>query len=369
MAETIPSSPHIIRFGTFEVDLRAGEVRKGGVKIKLQEQPFQVLALLLERPGDVITREELKQKLWAADTFVDFEHGLNAAVKRLREALSDSADNPRFVETVPRRGYRLIAGHAAAEQRDDTADSSVVVFPFVDMSLQKDQEFFCDGMTEEIINALTKVENLRVVSRTSAFQFKNRAQDIRKIGTELNVSTVVEGSVRRANNRLRIAAQLASVADGFHIWSETYQCEMQDVFDIQDEISGAIVNALKDKLKWKLAKELGPRLVLSKPSYTKNLEAYELYLRGRYFWNKKNEEGLKKSIKCYQQAIEKDAGYALPHAGLAHSYMTLGVWEEDPAERARLYRTSQDELETYLKMVEENYEKQTAEVVARPRKK
>jgi TolB-like protein/lipoprotein NlpI len=196
---------------------------------------------------------------------------------------------------------------------------SIAVLPFTDLSADKEQEYFCDGMAEEIINALTQVEGLRVVARTSAFSFRGKEIDIREIGRKLNVETVMEGSVRKAGNRVRITAQLVNVADGYHLWSERYDREMQDIFAVQDEISLTIV----DKLKVKLLKEEKAKLV---KRYTDNPEAYSLYLKGRYFWYRRYEGGLQKGIECFQQAIDQDPLYALAYAGIADCYNQFGLW-------------------------------------------
>ena len=350
---TPPTGP--IQFGVFDLDIPAGELRKNGSRIKLQEQPFQILQLLLGRPGKIVTREEIQKKLWPDGTIVEFESSVNAAVKRLRDALGDSADNPRFVETLPRRGYRFIfpvtPPRGFEERNEESAKTAVVVLPFADISPQKDQEYFCDGMTEEIINALTKIEGLRVVSRVWAFQFKEAEKDIRQIGEQLNVSAAVEGSVRKDGQKLRITARLTHVSKGYHLWSDTYDRDLRDVFAIQEDISEAIVSTLKKKLKWKLRKESGPRLVLSKPSLTKNLKAYELYLKGGYFWNQKSEEGIKKSIECFQQAIEEDAGYALAYVGLANCYITLAGWDGDPVSRARWQHKSNKLIDEFTRLL------------------
>jgi serine/threonine protein kinase/Tfp pilus assembly protein PilF len=196
---------------------------------------------------------------------------------------------------------------------------SVAVLPFTNLSPDKEQEYFCDGMAEEIINALTQVEGLRVVARTSAFSFRGREIDIREIGRKLNVETLLEGSVRKAGNRLRITAQLVNVADGYHLWSERFDRDLADVFAIQDEISLAIV----DKLKVKLLKEEKARLV---KRYTDDPEAYSLYLKGRYFWYRRYEGGLQKGVEYFQQAIDQDPLYALAYAGIADCYNQFGLW-------------------------------------------
>lgn len=196
------------------------------------------------------------------------------------------------------------------------AQPSIAVLPFTDMSPNKDQEYFCDGMAEEIINALTHIEGLRVVARTSAFSFRGKEVDVREIGRKLSVETLLEGSVRKAANRIRITAQLVNVADGYHIWSEKYDRNKEDIFAIQDEISLAIVSKLKVKLLGGEKENLVRR-------YTDNIEAYNLYLKGRYFWSKRTEKGLKKGIEYFEHANEKDPDYALAHVGLADSYSLL----------------------------------------------
>ena len=207
----------------------------------------------------------------------------------------------------------LTGSHTAAE-------NSIVVLPFQNLSSDNEQEFFCDGVTEEIINALTHVKSLKVIARTSAFAFKGKFDDIRKIGKELNVSSVLEGSVRKAGNKLRITAQLINVFDGIHLWSETYDREMKDVFEIQDEISLAIM----DKLKVELMGEEKDRILKAQ---TQDLEAYNHYLKGRYYWyNNRTWDGLQKAMKCFQQAIDSDPGYALAVTGLADTYIVLMDW-------------------------------------------
>src|SRR5262245_8122661 len=342
-------------FGQFEVDVRSGELRRQGIRIKLQDQPFQVLCMLLERPGDLVTREEMQERLWP-DTVVEFESNLNAAIKRLREALNDSADNPRFIETIPRRGYRFIVTGGLDFGARESQDPSIAILPFRDRSPQANQEYFCDGITEELTDALAKVENLRVVSRTSAFQYKGRTEDVRKIGSELNVGTLLEGSVRKTEDTLRITVHLTRVEDGCHIWSQKYECSVEDVFEVQDEITSAIVDSLNAKLHWNVSHTPGPRLILSKPTLTKDLVAYDLYLRGLYLWNRRDAQDIRNSIAYFQQAIARDAAYALPHAALAEAYMSLASMEVEPGKREASQTAARAELEKYLLLVQENYE-------------
>ncbi len=209
--------------------------------------------------------------------------------------------------------------------KKEILEKSIAVLPFEDMSSQQDQEYFCDGMAEEIINSLTQLDSLKVIARTSTFAFKDKHQDIREIGRILDVRTVLEGSVQKSGNRLRITAQLINVEDGSHLWSERYDRDMQDIFIIQDEISQAIVDKLKIKLFGKQSATSGHR-------QTENLEAYNLYLKGRFFWHRRTEEDLLKSMDFYQQALELDSTYALAYAGLADVYFIMTWWGYYPKE-------------------------------------
>jgi len=311
-----------VQFGIFEADLRAGELRKRGVRVKLQEQPFLVLQTLLEHPGQVVTRDQLQQKIWPADTFVDFDHGLNNAIKKLREALSDSAESPRFIETIPRHGYRFIAHVSAAMAKSSRAplqapQDSIAVLPFVNIGGDSENESFSDGVTEEIINVLTQIKQLRVAARTSSFSFKGKHVDLRIIGEKLNVRTVLEGSVRRANNRLRITAQLVNAEDGYHLWSERYDRELKDIFEIQEEIARSIAERLKITVD-------GSEQLLLKAG-TEDLAAYELYVKGRALAIQRGH-GLLRSIQCFKQAVDLDPNYGLARAALADAYNLCGFY-------------------------------------------
>ncbi len=306
-----------LRFGVFELDLRAGELRKHGLRVRLQEQPFQVLAMLLEHPGEVVTREELQKKLWPADTFVDFDHGLNKAINKIREALGDSAEGPRFVETVPRRGYRFLAEvkvadaapvrspelatqpHPAAEARDrpDLAGKSAMlkhilpslgwkisvfvllllmaslatwklhpgnrpspvirslaVLPLESLSSDASQDYFADGMTEELISALGQISSLRVISRTSVMAYKHARKPLPQIARELNVDAVVEGTVLRSGDQVRITAQLIEASADKHLWSQSYQGELRDTLALQSKVARAIADQIRINLNpWEQA--------------------------------------------------------------------------------------------------------------------
>ncbi len=319
----------VCRFGVFRLDSKKRELQREGLPVRIQEQPFQLLALLVQRPGEVVTREELRQKLWPEGTFVEFEDSLNTAVKKLRAVLGDSADNPRFVETIPKRGWRFIApvkcdigsgrsatatdAGAAADKSTSAKLSSIAVLPFTNLSGDPADEYFSDGISEEIINALAKLEGLRVAARTSSFSFKGRAVEIVEIARKLGVATVLEGSVRKAGQRLRITAQLVNVSDGFHLWSERYDREMEDIFAVQDEIARSIANRLKITLK-------GEQPVVK--AGTDNLEAYQLYLKGRALLYQRGR-GLPRAMDCFKRAVTLDEKYALAWAGLADAYNML----------------------------------------------
>jgi TolB-like protein/Tfp pilus assembly protein PilF len=315
-------TPRILRFGVFEVDLRSGELRKHGLKIKLQEKPFQVLATLLEHPGNVITREELRRKLWSEDTFVDFEHSINIALNKLRAALSDSAKNPRFVETLARHGYRFIAPVDKRVQASPPSGKAMLaVLPFENLSNDPGQNYFSEGLTEEMITQLGRMHprRLGVIARSTAMHYKGTEKRADQIGQELGVGYILEGSVRRTIDRVRITAQLIQVSDQTHLWAETYDRKLADVLDIQREVARRIAKSL--------AVELLPdqQKSLSRTS-TRDSAAHEAYLRGHYFWNKRTEEGFQKAIGHFEQAIAKDPGYALAYTGLADCYETLGIY-------------------------------------------
>lgn len=304
------SSRTIVRFGEFELDDSAGELRSGGRKIKLQEQPLQILRTLMARPGEIVTREELRQKIWPSDTFVDFDHGINNAIKRLREALGDTAETPRYIETLPRRGYRFLNAVAAS-----SPEISIAVLPFLSLSPDPDNEFFADGMCEEIISSLAQIKNLRVIARTSSFSFKGKHLDLRVIAEQLKVKTVLEGSVRKSGNRLRITVQLVNAADGYHLWSEMYDREMKDVFAIQEEIAKAIAH----RLEITVDSEQRPLFRAG----TDNIEAFRLYSQGRSLFFQRGPQ-LIRSVECFKQAVAVDPKYALAWSGLADAQNIVG---------------------------------------------
>jgi TolB-like protein/DNA-binding winged helix-turn-helix (wHTH) protein/Flp pilus assembly protein TadD len=384
----VPTQTRRVRFGAFEADLRTCELRKHGLRIKLQDQPFQVLALLLQRPGEMVSREELRQNLWPEDTFVDFDVGLNNAIKRLRDALADAAEHPRYVETLPRRGYRFIApienGAASGEAvlavapaavdverppvpapkpatelavpsaaqpiprwlwitvasfvallavviganpggwrnrlfRTARAGSihSIAVLPLENLTGDPAQEYFVDGMTEALITDLAQINTLTVISRTSVMRYKGSHKPLPEIAKELNVEGVVEGAVSRSGNRARIDAQLIYAPTDQHFWAKSYERSMSDILLLQGEVAQAIA----DEIRAKLTPPERARLARARQV---NPEAYEAYLKGRFFWNRRVEEEVRKGMAFFQQAIQLDPGYAPAYSGLADSYTLLG---------------------------------------------
>jgi len=306
-----------IQFGVFELDLRAGELRRRGVKVKLQEQPLRILQILVENPGGVVTREELQQRIWPADTFVDFDHGLNNAIRRLREALDDSADTPRYVETVARRGYRFIANLGDANLTSGIP--SLAVLPLENLSQDTEQEYLADGLTEALITNLAKIGALHVISRTTAMHYKRVYRPIAEIARELGVGKLVEGTVLRSGDRVRISAQLIEAATDTHLWAESYERDMQDVLSLTSEVARTIASEIQVKLTPQEQAQLAG-------AHQVDPEAYENYLRGRFHWNKRNMEGLKKGTRYFQLAIEKDPSCAPAYTGLADSAGILGWW-------------------------------------------
>jgi len=304
-----------VRFGVFEADFRAGELRKQGLKVKLQEQPLQILQMLLAKPGEVVTREELQKQIWPADTFVDFEQGLYNSVKRLRDALEDSADKPRFVETLPRRGYRFVGSVAASCTRLE----SLAVLPLEDLSHDPEQEYFAEGLTEALITTLAKIGGLRVVSRTTAMRYKEVRRPLLQIAQELGVDAIVEGTVLRSNDTVRITVQLIEAANETHLWAESYERDLRHVLPLQSELAQDIAREVRVKLA-PVDQARFSDVPIVHP------EAYEAYLKGRYHWNRRSAEGLGKAIQYFQLAMAKDPAYPNAYAGLADCLSILGWW-------------------------------------------
>lgn len=360
-----------IRFGLFEVDVASGELRKQGVKVKLQEQPFQVLIALLERPGDVLSRDDLQKRLWPSDVVVDFERGLNKAISRLREALDDNAENPRLIETLPQRGYRflgeiespaappaprpvapmapllpgrrvllaivgvafagvLIAALALIRgylRRSPERIESIAVLPLENLSGDAGQEYFSDGMTDELIGAIARISSLRVISRTSIMQYKRSARkSLPMIARELNVDAIVEGTIVQSGGKVRITAQLIRAADDRHLWSEQYERNLADILTLQGEVARAIANQIQTKL----TPEQNARVTRRQQV---NPLAYDLYLKGNFFVHQ-GVRGTGKSIQFFQQALALDPAYAAAYAGLAEAWCFSAIFGLRPSGEA-----------------------------------
>src|SRR5216684_2391016 len=303
-----------VRFGQFEMDEHAGELRKEGIKVRLQEQPLQILQILLEHPGEVVTREELRKRVWPTDTFVDFDHGINNAIKRLREALADSAETPKFVETVARRGYRFIGRLEATAGGME----SLAVLPLENLSHDPEQEYFADGLTDSLITQLARISALRVVSRTTAMHYKRIHRPLPEIARELGVSKIVEGTVQRSGGRVRVTAQLVEASTDTHLWADSYERDLRDVLSLQSELARAIVKEVQVKLTPQEQAHLA-RANRVDP------EAYDAYLKGRYY-SQRRGDALRKGVQCFEHAIEKDPTFAAAYAGLADCLSLLGWW-------------------------------------------
>jgi TolB-like protein len=324
----------VVRFGVFEFDLKSGELLKQGRRVRLSGQPAEILALLLRRPGELVTREELQQALWPADTHVNFEQSLNAAVKRLRHALGDSPEKALFIETMARRGYRFIAPASAPGQsalpstQPVHAVNSIAVLPFENATADPDADYLVDGLAEAIINALSRLPALRVLARSTVFRYRGKPVDCRAIGRKLSVSAVLSGRVSQRGDELMIGTELVEVQSGCLIWGEQFSRKLSDVLLIEAELSAKISEKLRSELAGK-ANAFG-----TARQHTQNTEAYQDYLKGRYHWNRMSAEGLQKSIDYFEHALRKDPGFALAHAGLADSYCLLGFFDLLPPAEA-----------------------------------
>ena len=363
--------PEVVHFGDCEVDTRTGELRKGDTTTQLQEQPLEILLMLLGHPGELVTREELRKALWPGDTFVGFEDSLNHAIRRLRDALGDSADKPRFIETLPRRGYRfvaplkpvgavrerplrkrwvlalggsalvlLVAGLHVTGLRDRLLTpsgarraasppkiKSIAVLPLENLSHDPEQEYFADGMTEALITDLGKIGALRVISRTSVMRYKATKKPLPEVGRELNVDVILEGTVQHRDNHVRITANLLHAPTDRHLWSETYERELRDVLALQSEVAQAIASEIQIRVTPLEQVRMTAQGVV-------NPAAYEAYVKGRRSHETLMEDDVRISIKYFEKAIELEPTYAAPYTGLADAYSALGEYEYAPPREA-----------------------------------
>lgn len=308
---------NIVRFDCYEVDLAAGQLYKHGIRINLRNQSLQMLAMLLEHPGEVVTREDLRRRLWREEVFVDFENNLNTAIARLREALNDSADHPRFIETLPRRGYRFIAHiYPVPSAPADVIGTRarLMVLPFVNLSGDPAEEYFSDTLTDEIITAIAAIspQHLGVIARTTAMHYKGSRKDVGRIGHELSVDYVVEGGVRRTEGRITINVQLIQVKDQTHLFARKYDAEMRGVFKVQDCIAQAIATHIPS-----LAATLPARTAdiaeHARRNPTQDIVAYNLYLQGRF----RMYRDVANAKSYFEQALARDPHFALAYDGLA----------------------------------------------------
>ena len=305
-----------LRFGSFELHVRSRELENGDSRIRLQEQPFEILRMMLERPGDVVTRDELQQRLWPDGTFVDFEHSINAAVKRLREALGDDADNPRFVETLPRRGYRFIAGlktGAGVPGEGPAPKVRLAVLPFSDLSEERGQDYFADGLTEEMIAQLGHLLRGRigVISRFSSMSFRESRRPSSEVGRALRADYLLEGSIRREGDRVRITARLVETAGETHLWVESYEPRLTDYLSVQKDVAARIANSL--------AMELIPDAPGTSRGMSSNVPAYQAYLKGRYYWNMVADWGVDQALAHFDQAVQLDPAFASAHVAMSRA--------------------------------------------------
>jgi len=306
-------SGRLVKFGIFEADLASREIRKNGARIRLQDQPFQVLAVLLEKPGGVVTRDELRQQIWPSDTFIDFDKGLNVAINKIREALGDSAESPRFVETLPRRGYRFLAPldgtHEDPPKRGAPIDS-IAVLPLANSSPDLDTECIAVGIPGNIIHRLSEIPGLRVISWNSVSCDKNQDTDPQAIGRRFNVRSLLVGRIWVRANKLRLHVDLVDTTNGEELWGEQYDRDLSEIFALQDEIAREVSQKLRLKLTGDQSARLGRH-------YTDNIEAYQLYVRGRHSIEQRSMEGFRKGSECLNGAIQKDPNYALAYAELS----------------------------------------------------
>ena len=318
------------RFGEFSLEAGERQLLRNGRPIVLRPKVFETLHFLVVRHGHLVSKDDLLAGVWA-DTNVS-EAVLTHCITEVRKALEDDPRKPHVLKTIPRVGYKFIADVESLEVKADergqaptiAPPTAIAVLPFSNMSADPENEYFCDGLSEELINGLTKVGALRVVAHSSSFAFKGRDTDVREIGRQLAVGSIVEGSVRKAGDHVRVSAQLINAADGYHVWSEQYDRRLEDIFAIQDEISTAILGALRVELLEKRQR------AATRP--TGSMEAYLLYLKGRAFWHRRYRGMLQKAMECFQQAIDIDPRFAPAYTGLADCYGSLGALAFAPAE-------------------------------------
>jgi TolB-like protein/tetratricopeptide (TPR) repeat protein len=323
----MPEVEGIIRFDRYELDLRAGELRRNGRHVKLQNQAFRLLTTFVQRRGEVLTRDELRTKIWPSDVFIDFDNGLNAAVRKLRVVLGrpSAGGSKSYIETVPRVGYRFIS----PENGKGIAGRliSVAVLPFTSDSDNADLDYLCEGLTEALIDAVSEIRGIeKVIARNSVYRFKGR--DPQEAGRELGVQAVVRGNVQRVGDHVLVKSELLSTTEGLRIWGARYDTPVQEMPLLACTIASGLRVRLGSRPRAGMPHGAARRA-------TSNPEAYRLYLRGRYFWAKRPKAGcVDKAIEMFSAAVALDPAFALAHVGLADSYNTLGAWEAGVLEPA-----------------------------------
>ena len=307
------------RFGPFEADLPARELRKHGLRLPLRDKSFEALSALLEHSGKVVTREELRSRLWPEDVFVEFEGCLNSTMNRLRGVLGDSAAKPRFIETLPRLGYRFIAQVVQGPPLQPT----LAVLPFENLNHDPQQDYFADGVADALITALGNASGLRVISRQSVLHLKGTRRTIPEIARELRADAIVEGSVLQAGGRVRITAQLIQVSPEQHLWAKAYECEVGDILTTQ----GYVARAIAEAVKVVLTPSEEDRLVRPRPV---DAEAHRAYLKGLHCMGQWSRESFERALDYFRLAVRREPKHALAYAHMADCYGMLGNWGHRP---------------------------------------
>jgi len=320
----------VIRFGVFEMDLQDRELRKRGVRLKLETKPLQILELMLERPGEIISRKQIQERLWS-DTFVLFDYSVNTAVNKLRLALGDSAENPRFIETVARRGYRFIAGVEKMPASSSSATSasgtiaSIAILPFQNSGADQELEYLSDGLSESVIRRVSQIPGVRVMAWSAVSRYKGREIDPQAAGRDLRVHSVLVGRVVAAADSVSMSAELVDADSGWRLWGEEYRRGRDEIHTLSDEIARQIAVKVQPQTRPAAAQRWAKH-------YTQNVEAYSDYLKGRHHWHKLSADGLKKSVSYFELAIAKDPHFALAHSALADAYVLFAFVLEEPRE-------------------------------------
>jgi len=321
-----------VRFGDFELDVQAYELRRGGNLLKLERIPMELLCLLIDKHGQLVTREQIIKHIWGNEIFLDTNNSINTAIRKLRKALGDDSASPTLIHTVPGKGYRfaaLVEQITPRQGRSAVAHEKplmLAVLPFENLSQDPNQEYFSDGLTEETIASLGRVSPHRmgVIARTSAMTYKHTKKTVSEIGKELAVDYILEGSARRERDKIRITAQLISVSDQIHIWAQSYDRQLDSVLEVQAELAVAIAEQVQLRVKAVAA----PKVVFPREQ---NPDAHDAYLRGRYHWARRKLPEIQKAIRYFENATEISPGYAEAYAGLADCYIVLPITSDMPA--------------------------------------